>query len=137
MGVRLQLNIAKSLTSALAKLKAAQGEEKKDTEKGGDGKSTGMPCKNNGCLIKVGEEGEHQPCHYHPGNPVKLRLHLVFGENIFDETLILSQVVDLSQSSVTLSGSKAEVKLRKSDAGLGWSSFEKKDGPTTEFIQCG
>jgi len=179
-------------------------------------KATGMPCKNNGCAAKVGGEGEHQPCLYHPGNPVfhegfkfwsccekrttdfnafleqkpcasgthiwgqkedptkvksacrtdwhqtgpnvfftafakncdpelsyveaspvKLRLHLVFGENIFDETLILSQVVDLSQCSVTLSGAKAEVKLRKSDGGLGWSSFEKKDGPTTEFIQCG
>jgi len=62
---------------------------------------------------------------------------LVFGDKIYDETVILSHVVDLSQSSVTLSGAKAEVKLRKSDAGLGWSSFEKKDGPLKEFIQCG
>jgi len=214
--VRLQLNIANSLKSALAKQKAAQGDEKKDTEKCGEAKSSGMPCKNNGCLARVGEESEGQPCIYHPGNPVfhegfkfwsccekrttdfnafleqkpcssgthvwgqkedptkvksacrtdwhqtgphvyftafakncdpdlsyveaspvKIHLHLAFGDKIFDETLVLSHVVDLSQSSVTFSGAKAEVKLRKSDGGLGWSSFEKKDGPLKEFIQCG
>ena len=30
----------------------------------------------------------------------------VFGDKIYDETVILSHVVDLSQSSVTLSGAK-------------------------------
>jgi len=214
--VRLTLNVAASLKSAIAKIKAAQGEEKKDNEKNGEVKAAGMPCKNNGCLARVGEAGENAACNYHPGNPVfhegfkfwsccekrttdfnafleqrpcssgthiwgpkedatkkksacrtdwhqtgphvyftafaktcdpdvsyveaspvKLHLHLVFGDNIFDETVILSRVVDLSQSSVTLSAAKAEVKLRKSDAGQGWSTFEKKDGPISEFIQCG
>jgi hypothetical protein len=214
--VRLQVNVASSLKNALAKLKAAQGDEKKDEEKVGEVKATGMPCKNNGCPARVGEVSENQPCVYHPGNPVfhegfkfwsccekrttdfnafleqkpcvngthvwgqkedaskvksacrtdwhqtvpdifftayakncdpdlsyveaspvKLHLHLIFGDNIYDETVILSGVVDLSQSSVTLSGAKAEVKLRKSEAGQGWSSLQKKEGPMTEFIQCG
>ena len=45
------------------------GDEKKDTEKVAE-KSSGMPCKNNGCLARVGEAGESQPCVFHPGNPV-------------------------------------------------------------------
>jgi len=73
---------------------------------------------------------------YVEASPVKIHFHLVFGDKVFDETIILSGVVDLSKSSLTLSGAKAEVKLMKEDGGIGWSSFERKDGPIKEFIQC-
>uniref|UniRef100_A0A023GLT0 Putative cysteine and histidine-rich domain-containing protein 1 n=1 Tax=Amblyomma triste TaxID=251400 RepID=A0A023GLT0_AMBTT len=58
---------------------------------------------------------------YVEANPVKLHLHITFGEDrvIFDQVFVLNGVVDVEKSSVQYLGSKVEVNLKKRD-NVGW-----------------
>ncbi|XP_022647802.1 cysteine and histidine-rich domain-containing protein 1-like isoform X1 [Varroa destructor] len=51
-------------------------------------------------------------------NPVKCRIHLVFGaeRNVFEKTIILGGIVDVASSSVNFFGSKVEIAMKKAEA---------------------
>jgi len=57
-------------------------------------------------------------------NPVKCRIHIVFGEDrcIFDTELVLGGIVDVAASSVEYLGSKVEIKLKKAEP-VTWKSL--------------
>uniref|UniRef100_A0A1E1XVM0 Putative cysteine and histidine-rich domain chord-containing zinc binding protein n=1 Tax=Amblyomma sculptum TaxID=1581419 RepID=A0A1E1XVM0_AMBSC len=58
---------------------------------------------------------------YVEANPVKLHLHITFGQDraVFDQVFVLNGVVDVEKSSVQYLGTKVEVNLKKRDA-FGW-----------------
>jgi cysteine/histidine-rich domain-containing protein 1 len=76
---------------------------------------------------------------YIEANPVKLHIHITFGENksVFDEEIILYGVVDVSGCHVTYLGSKVEIKLKKTGPPLFWKTLaleERESLPGIENI---
>ncbi|CAL4061380.1 unnamed protein product, partial [Meganyctiphanes norvegica] len=52
-------------------------------------------------------------------NPIRLNAHVVYAEGYFDLDVELKGVITVNESSVTLMGTKVEIKLRKAEA-LSW-----------------
>ncbi|XP_003740773.1 cysteine and histidine-rich domain-containing protein 1 [Galendromus occidentalis] len=57
-------------------------------------------------------------------NPVKCKIHIVFGENqsIFDTEIVLGGIIDVAASSVEHLGAKVEIKLKKAEP-VSWKNL--------------
>jgi len=67
-------------------------------------------------------------------NPIRLKAHIVYAEGYFDLDLELKGVITAKESSVTLMGTKVEIKMRKAEA-LSWDRLavpQVKAAPTTK-----
>jgi len=69
-------------------------------------------------------------------NPVKCKIHIVFGEDkaVFSTTLILGGIVDITASAVEYLGSKVEIKMKKAEA-VSWKNLFDDSVPPSKALE--
>lgn len=71
-------------------------------------------------VLSIYAKGADPKRSYIEANPVKVHMVIAFGENLFDEEIVLCGIIDVEKSLVNMAGTKVEVKLRKAEF-FSWS----------------
>lgn len=66
-------------------------------------------------VLSIYAKGADPARSYIEASPVKVHMVIAFGENIFEEEIVLCGIIDVEKSSVSMAATKVEVKLRKAE----------------------